>query len=261
MSFRALALLVLSCLASAAAGDGGRADPCSDGVCHAGEEDSAALLQSTVAPAKVKVLPEQLAQKVNVTGHKAHAKIRRATVRKAIDVSDVWDQMTGSVQIDELKAKLQTAAGDKAKATLQSQIDKLEEAYPAAAEIKDKFKDQWEKIVSGVNVDELKKQVKECTADVASCAKAKLPQLQSQLEEALKGINLGSIQEQADEYWNKIQLELPDMDELKSALADYGGQAKAAWGEFMETNDFSSLTDAAQSIASNAWGQVSGWFR
>merc|ERR1719215_1702762 len=131
--------------------------------------------------------------------------------------------MTGSVQIDELKAKLQTAAEDKAKATLQSQIDKLEEAYPAAAEIKDKFKDQWEKIVSGVNVDELKKQVKECTADVASCAKAKLPQLQSQLEEAMKGINLGSIKEQADEYWNKIQLELPDMDELKSALADYGG--------------------------------------
>lgn len=262
MSFRPFALLVLSCLAVAVAGDGGRADPCNDGVCHAGEEDNAALLQSTVAPAKMKVqLPEQLAQKVNVTRHKTHIKIRRATVRKAIDLSDVWDQMTGAVQIDELKEKLKTAAGDKAKETLQEQIDKLEEAFPAAAEIKEKFKDQWNEIVSGVNVDELKQQVKDCAADVTSCAKDKLPQLQSQLEEALKGLNLDSIKEQAQEFWNKIQLELPDMDELKSALADYGGQAKAAWDEFMETNDFSSLTDAAKSIASNAWGQISGWFR
>jgi len=143
----------------------------------------------------------------------------------------------------------------------QDQIDKLEKAYPAAAEIKDKFKDKWNDIVSGVNVDELKKQVTECAADVASCAKDKLPQLQTQLEEALKGVNLDSVKKQAEEYWNKIQLDLPDMDELKSALADYGGQAKAAWDKFMETNDFSSLTDAAKSIASDAWSQITGWFR
>merc|ERR1712176_1374760 len=101
------------------------------------------------------------------------------------------------------------------------------------------------------NVEELKKQVKECASDVSSCAKDKLSQLQTQLEEALKGVNLDSVKKQAEEYWNKIQLELPDMDELKSALADYGGQAHAAWDEFMKTNDYSSLTDAAKNIASD----------
>jgi hypothetical protein len=239
-----------------------RAEPCNDGVCHAGEEENAALLQSTVAPTKMKVqLPEQLVQKVDATRHKTHIKIRRATVRKSIDLSDVWEQVGGAAKIDELKEKLKTSAEDKAKAMLQEQIDKLEEAYPEAAEIKDKFKDQWKQIMSGVNVEELQKEVKECAADVSTCAKDKLPELQSQLKEALKGVDLDSIKKEAEEYWNKIQLELPDMDELKSALAKYGGQAQTAWDEFMKTNDYSSLTDAAQSIASDAWGQVSGWFR
>jgi uncharacterized protein YukE len=265
MSLRPFALLVLPCLALAVAGDGDRADLCNDGVCHASEDENAALLQSAVAPTKVRVqLPEQLAQKVNATGNKTHVKIRRATVRKSIDLSDVWDQMCGSVHIDELKEKLKTAT-DKAKETIQAEIDKLEKAYPGAAEIKEKFMDQWNQIVSAVNVDELKKQVKNCAADVASCAKDKLSQLQSQLDGALKGVNLDSIKDQAAETWNKIQLELPDMDELKSALSDYGGQAQAAWDEFMKTNDFSSLTDAATSIASDAWNSVtdtvSGWFR
>jgi uncharacterized protein YukE len=241
-------------------------------VCHAGEEENAALLQK--APTKMKAVaapppppppqPEQLAQKVNATGNKTHVKIRRATVRKSIDLSDVWDQMSGCVHIDELKEKLKTAT-DKAKETIQAEIDKLEKAYPGAAEIKEKFMDQWNQIVSAVNVDELKKQVKNCAADVASCAKDKLSQLQSQLDGALKGVNLDSIKDQAAETWNKIQLELPDMDELKSALSDYGGQAQAAWDEFMKTNDFSSLTDAATSIASDAWNSVTdtvgGWFR
>merc|ERR1712060_884574 len=103
-----------------------------------------------VAAAPPPPQPEQLAQKVNATGNKTHFKIRRATVRKSIDLSDVWDQMCGSVQIDELKEKLKTAT-DKAKETI-------------AAEIKEKFMDQWNQIVSGVNVDELKKQVKNCAA-------------------------------------------------------------------------------------------------
>jgi len=270
MSFRPFALLALPCLAFAAARDGmDRAEPCNDGVCHAGEEDSAALLQSTAAPTTMKVQPpEQLAQKVDATKHKTHIKLRRATVRKFIDVSDVWDQMCGSVKIDELKEKLKESASEQAKAVLQEQIDKLEEAYPGAAEIKDKFKAQWDQITAGVNVDELKKDVKECAADVSKCAQDKLQDLQSQLKNALKDVNLDSIKEQADEYWNKIQLELPDMDQLKSALADYGGQAQSAWDEFRKTNDFSSLTDAAQniasqaqSIASDAWGHVTGWFK
>jgi len=263
MSFRPFALLVLPCLALAVVGDGiDRAEPCNDGVCHAGEEENAALLQSTAAPTKTRArLPEQLAQRVDGTGHKTHIKIRRATVRKFIDVSDVWEQMGGAVKIDELKEKLKESAEAKVKAALQEQIDKLEEAYPGAAEIKDKFKDQWNQITSGVNVEELKKDVKECAADVSTCAKDKLQELQSQLKDALKGVDLDSIKKQADEYWNKIQLELPDMDQLKSSLAHYGGQAQSAWDEFRKTNDFSSLTDAAQNIASQAWGHVTGWFR
>jgi len=214
-----------------------------------------------VAPTKMKVqLPEQLAQKVNATSHKTHTKVRLATVRRFIDLSDVWDQMNGSVHIDELEEKLKSAQG-KAKETLEAEIDKLEKAYPGAAQVKEKFMEQWSQICSAVNVDELKKQVKECSADVASCAKDKLSQLQTQLDEALKGVDLDSIKNQAADYWNKIQLELPDMTDLKSALADYGGQAKGAWDEFMTTNDFSSLTDAAQNIASDAWGKVSGWWR
>ncbi|CAK0799221.1 unnamed protein product, partial [Prorocentrum cordatum] len=263
--FRPFALLALSCLVSAVVGDGDAAHPCNDGVCHA-EEENAALLQSTLAPTKVKVqLPEELVQKVDDARHKTHIKIRRATVRKSNSVSDVWDQMSGAVKIDELKEKLKTAAKDYAKQKLQEEIDKLEKAYPAAFEIKDKFQSQWDQIVSGVNLDELKQEVKECSDDVTKCAKDKLPKLQSQLEEALKGTNLEGIKTQAEEYWNKIQLELPDMDDLKEALGEYGGQAKEAWDEFMQTNDFSSLTDAAQSIANDAWGKVSGavggWFR
>merc|ERR1712228_827446 len=116
--------------------------------------------------------------------------------------------------------KIKTAT-DKAKETIQAEIDKLEKAYPGAAEIKEKFMDQWSQIVSAVNVDELKKQVKKCAADVASCAKDKLSQLQTQLDEAFRSANLDSIKNQAAEYGNKIQLELTDMDELQSALAEY----------------------------------------
>ena len=87
--------------------------------------------------------------------------------------------------------------------------------------------------------------MKECAADVASCAKDKFSQLQTQLDEPFKSANLDSIKNQVAEYGNKFQLELTDMDELQSALAEYGGQAQATWDEFMKTNELSSVTDAA----------------
>jgi hypothetical protein len=264
MWFRALSVLLLPCLALAATGAG--AGLCDNGVCDAGEDENAALLQSAAqaqaqasgGPAARAPSPRGAAS--SAAQEKTHVKIRRATVRRVINMSDVWDQLTGSVQIDELQAQLKKAAAD-SQAKIQAELDKLEKAYPAYAEIKEKFAAQWDKIVSAVNLDELKKQVAACTADLTKCANDKYSELQSQLESAMKGVDLDGIKAQTEEYWNKIQLELPDMGELKKQADLYGDQAKSAWDEFMQTNDFSSLTDAAQSIVNDAWGQVSGWFR
>mmetsp|Transcript_95697 Transcript_95697/g.270792 ORF Transcript_95697/g.270792 Transcript_95697/m.270792 type:complete len:264 (+) Transcript_95697:82-873(+) len=263
MSLRSFFLLLLPCLAVAAAAAGGRTEPCNGGVCDAGEDETAALLQSSVA--KTALPPSSSAAQ-----EKTHVTIRRATVRKSISMSDVWDQLTGSVQIDELKQTVENAVGEN-KEKLLAELDKLEKAYPAAAEVKQKFLDQWDKIVSAVNLDEVKKQVAECTADVAACVHDNLPdgvhdklhEVQDKMEDALKahGATLDGIKKQAEEFWNKIQLELPDMDDLKSQVAEYGDQAKAAWEEFKETHDISSLADAAGSIINNAFGTVSGWFR
>mmetsp|Transcript_24183 Transcript_24183/g.63761 ORF Transcript_24183/g.63761 Transcript_24183/m.63761 type:complete len:256 (-) Transcript_24183:369-1136(-) len=255
MSLRSFFLLLLPCLAVAAAAAGGRTEPCNGGVCDAGEDETAALLQSSVA--KTALPPSSSAAQ-----EKTHVTIRRATVRKSISMSDVWDQLTGSVQIDELKQTVENAVGEN-KEKLLAELDKLEKAYPAAAELKEKFLDQWDKIVEAVNLDEVKKQVAECTEDVTSCAQDKLKEVQGKMEDALKahGVTLDGIKKQAEEFWNKIQLELPDMDDLKSQVAEYGDQAKAAWEEFKETHDISSLADAAGSIINNAFGTVSGWFR
>ncbi|CAK0844092.1 unnamed protein product [Prorocentrum cordatum] len=164
--------------------------------------------------------------------------------------------------IDELKQTVENAVGEN-KEKLLAELDKLEKAYPAAAELKEKFLDQWDKIVEAVNLDEVKKQVAECTEDVTSCAQDKLKEVQGKMEDALKahGVTLDGIKKQAEEFWSKFQLELPDMDDLKSSVAEYGDQAKAAWEEFKESHDISSLADAAGSIINNAFGTVSGWFR
>lgn len=229
-------------------------DPCKDGVCHEGEDESAALLQSGVAQ-KTEALPQNTSLD-QVSRHTAQFKLKRATVRKTINVTDVWTQLTGAVEIDQLNQSI-SKAKDAALAKMQGQLDKLQKAFPAAAELKEKFKDQWDSIVAGVNVDELKAKV----ADAQKYATDKLSEYQDKLQDALKGVNLDSIKKKADDFWNEHQLELPDMENLQTYLKESGAQAQAAWNDFMKDGDFSSLTDAAQSIASNAWDKVKGWFR
>jgi len=254
MSIHPFAFLLLPWLALAAAGAGARTEPCKDGVCHGGEDEDAALLQSRVAQ-KTEAQPQNTSLE-QVSKHTGQVKIRRATVRKSINVTDVWAQLTGAVEIDQLTKSIEKATGE-AKEKLQAQREKLEQAYPSAAEVQEKFKEQWDKIIAGVNVDELKEKV----ADAKKYAKDKLGDLQGKLQDALNGVDLDSIKKQAEEFWDANQLDLPDMDQLNQFLADKGGEAKAAWDDFMNTNHFSSITDAAQDIAGQAWDTVSGWFR
>jgi hypothetical protein len=257
MSIRPFAFLLLPWLASAAAGAGDRIEPCKDGVCHGGEDESAALLQSGVAQ-KTEVLPQNTSLD-QVSRHTAQVMLKRATVRKSINTTDVWTQLTGAVEIDQLNESISKAT-DEALAKMQAQLEKLQKAFPAAAELKEKFKDQWDSIVAGVNVDELKEKV----ADAKKHAKDKLGEYQDKLQDALKGVDLDSIKTKADEFWNEHQLELPDMEHLQTYFKESGAQAQAAFDDFMKSGNFSSLTDAAQSIASSAssaWDKVKGWFR
>ncbi|CAK0888297.1 unnamed protein product, partial [Prorocentrum cordatum] len=75
-------------------------------------------------------------------------------------MSDVWDRLTGSAQIDELKQTVENAV-DEIKEKLFAELDKLKKAYPAA-EVNEKFLDQWDNLVSTVNLDEVKKQGGRC---------------------------------------------------------------------------------------------------
>lgn len=183
-----------------------------------------------------------------------------AVVQENIDIdpSAVWEQMKGAVKIDQLKAMLNKGGLDgDTKKKLEEQLKVLQEAFPGADKIKDQFADSWKQVEQGVVVDELKGSVE----DAKKMGSEKLPELQAKLEQATKGVDMGSIQQQAATHWQSVQSQLPDMNGLQSALSSHGAAAKEAFDSLMENNDFSALKGSVKDVASDAWGQVQGWMR
>lgn len=195
------------------------------------------------------------------SAHKAPKSAKK--MRKFIDLGAVWEQMRGAVEIDQIKTAIAAAKAD-AKEKLLEKLKTLQDAFPSADDIKEKFSDQWNNITSGVNMEELQAMINEAK----KTGSAKLKDLQSKLGELQAKFNIDSIKAHAQSTWDSMQDRLPDLDELSAHLKGVANQAKdtlhAAWGSITDSEAWDSVTGAAHQAAdavNSAWETATGWFR
>lgn len=202
------------------------------------------------------------------SAHRASKSAKK--VRKFIDMGKVWEQMRGAVEIDQVKGALADAKGY-AKEKLQDKLKTLQDAFPSAEEIKDKFSDQWNDITSAVDMEELQSMISEAKKTGAE----NLKDLQSKLSELAGKINIDSIKAKAQSAWDSMQDKLPDLDDLtghlksvaRHAKESFHGawdKAKTAWGSITDSSDGDTVTgmvDQAKDAVNSAWESAKGWFR
>jgi hypothetical protein len=192
-------------------------------------------------------------------------------VRKTFAIDDVWEQMIGAVEIDQITEKLKNATGEIA-AKLQGQLDALKEAFPAYTEIEAKFKEQWSNITAAVSMEELQSALEDAKAKGA----ASVQELQAKLEELKANIDIDGIKASVTSFWEEHQFELPDLDELTQHLKDLGDKAKSAvqdaWNTLSSSDQVNEIVDKVKQAGqdaldkvNNAFGNAkdaaSGWFR
>lgn len=212
------------------------ANPGDKGCMILGDEDQAlGLLQQKASTVDEKKLAPKLADKKQTP---------------YVNSTAVWEQLKGAVQIDELQEKIANTTDSQEVAKLKEQLANLQDNFPSAAEVKEQFAGQWDKITSSVDAENV--QAKLAQAKSAGCSnipsgypscsdlEAKYKSLKSQLGD----FSIQDVQGKAAEYWGKLQAageSLPDLTGLQDQISDAANQAAAA--------------------ASSAADAVKGWFR
>lgn len=161
----------------------------------------------------------------------------------------LWDQLTGAVEIDDLKAKLEQKMDPEKVEEYKAQLKGLKEKFPDADEIEAKFKDQWSEVREAVNLQNITAQLKDAQGEYAEKLQAKYDQISEKL--ALSGLSADDIQAQATDMWADLQeqgVPLPDLDELENTAQKYMNKASDAMQQ-------------AQDALKDAIGNFSGFFR
>jgi len=168
-----------------------------------------------------------------------------------VNTSKVWSELRAAVNVDKLKAELQTATAEQ-REQLQAQLEQLQEHFPSSEELKQQFASQWTNITEAMDVEALQDQL---DAAVTS-GSAQAEQLRGQLE-ALKGKLpddvLGSVQNQAAATWGYLQergVSLPNLDALSHQAEILAKQADtlAKQAEDLSGSVAHSVGDVANSV-------------
>lgn len=224
-----------------------------DEACAASDAPNCKLQEAITGSDSTESL--QLLQKK--TGEKKDAPALVQHKKFNFNPDDVMDQLKGAVSIDSIKKKISDATGS-AKSALEDQLSKLQDAFPAADEVKEKFADQWDQITEGMNIqslqDKLEKAMKGGNEKLVNSLEGKLDDMKKEFPD----VSVDSIKDKATQTWDKLTEDgdLPDIDDLRD-------KAKSMAGKLSDMMDDSpseikdKLSDAASEAASKVKDKMS----